>query len=36
MTPEATSPATTSVNRSALPRYSGGPVVGHRDHHRVR
>ena len=25
MTPEATSPATTSVNRSALPRYSGGP-----------
>ena len=29
-------PATTSWNRSALPKYSGGPVVGHRDHHIVR
>ena len=34
MTPEATSPATTSLNRSALPRYLGGPVVGQRDHQR--
>ena len=28
--------STTSWNRSALPRYSGGPVVGQRDHHIVR
>jgi hypothetical protein len=36
MTPEATRPPTTSVNRSALPKYSGVPAVGQRAHHSVR
>jgi hypothetical protein len=30
ITPEATEPATTSWNRSALPKYSGSPVISRR------